>query len=210
MNNTQILKGDIYYVNFGQINSVGDEIWSDRPGLVISNDTSNKHSGVVTIVYLTTSKKKRMRPTHVPVMSGPQQAIAMCEQVFTVDKSRLSTFIGHVNDDTMAYIESALMFQFGINPATRPTTIFKKWENYIIRNHMNIDKYNIPECLTENHDDDDDNAIKETSATIEDTVVTHDDTDTIAILKEEIECLTDEVNKWKRLYQSVKGIVIPE
>jgi mRNA-degrading endonuclease toxin of MazEF toxin-antitoxin module len=201
MNNTNnkvaYNKGDIYHVRSGAINSVGDEIWSDRPAVIISNDTSNKYSGVVTIVYLTTSKKKRMRPTHVPILSGTTQALAMCEQIFSVDKTRLDDYIGKITDEEIANIDSALMFQLEINPAARPTSIFKKWENYINRNNMNIDKYNVPDF---------DQPLDAEIALPYNTLVHPDDY--TKILEGEIETLKDEVEKYKQLYDTCKGYLV--
>lgn len=188
---TAYKKGDIYHVAYGQVNSVGDEIWSDRPALIISNDVSNKYSGVVTVVYLTTSKNKRIRPTHVPLLSGNTKALALCEQMYTVDKSRLSDYIGSVTEEEMSQVESALMFQLAVNPATRPTSIFKKWENYIIRNRMNIDKYNVPEKAVD------------TPQTIQ--IFETSSKPYITILRDEIQVLTEEVNKYKQLYDNCKN-----
>ena len=179
-------KGDIFHINDGNKAPIGDEQWSDRPGLIISNDIANKHAGVVTIVYLKTDKKRRLRPTHIPIVSGDTKGIALCEQVFTVDKSRVAEYIGHITDDEMTQIDDALMFQFGINPAARPTSIFKKWENYIIRNNMNIDEYTPIETQTTD---------KPSS------------TDYTKLLESEIKTLTDEVEKYKTLYNQSKTII---
>ena len=185
-NNAPVQKGNIYFVMDGNTKQTGNEIWSNRPGIIVSNDISNKHSGVVSIVYLTTSKRKRIRPSHIPVISGGLQALALCEQIFTIDASRLSDYIGTVNEEAMENIDTAIMFQLGINPALRPTTIFKKWENYIIRNGMNLDEYH-PE---EKQDP-----------------CAQNKTGYISILTAEIKVLQDEVDKYKKLYADTKNLV---
>lgn len=130
--NTFPAKGEIYYIQSDPNHpSVGNEIWSNRPGIVVSNDTSNKTSGFVEVVYLSTSKKKKPSPTHIPVISGNKEAFALCEQVHTVDNSRLSTFMNKITDEELEDVESAILFGLGINHGPSANGIFKKWESYI-------------------------------------------------------------------------------
>lgn len=127
-----IRKGDIFYINADpSAPPIGAEIWSNRPGIVVSNDVMNNRSAAVEIVYLSTSRNKRVSPAHVPVISGTKEAIAMCEQIHTVDKSRVGTKIGHITDSEISDIEEALLFSLGINHGKSPAGIFNKWESYI-------------------------------------------------------------------------------
>ena len=52
----EVKRGEIYYIGVDEDNdSIGSEQCNhDRPGIIVSNDVGNKHSGVVEIVYLTT------------------------------------------------------------------------------------------------------------------------------------------------------------
>lgn len=125
-------RGDIYYVTGNpEKEPVGTEIWPDRAGLVVSNDAGNRHSGFVEIVYLSTSPRKVPSPTHVKVISGKKIATALCEQVHTVDDSRLSAFIGHATDEEMQNVSEAILFGLGINHGTSPQGIFHKWERMV-------------------------------------------------------------------------------
>lgn len=125
-------RGDIFYIKDSDSQQpVGAEIWPNRAGLIISNDALNKSSGVVEIVYLSTSPRKRPSPTHVPVNSGTKKAIAMCEQIHTVDKSRLTDKIDHITDEEMVDIEEALLFSLQINTGRNPQGIFKKFERQL-------------------------------------------------------------------------------
>ena len=129
---TNINRGDIFYITEDPKRSpTGAEIWSDRPGLVISNDALNKTSNCVEIVYLTTSPNKKPAPTHVSVQSGNKTATAMCEQIHTVDKARLTDFIGAITEDEMADIEGALLFSLQINRGRNPQGIFKKFQRML-------------------------------------------------------------------------------
>lgn len=137
----KIRRGDIFYIIGDPDNPpVGSEIWSDRAGLIVSNDGTNMASGAVEVVYLSTSENKRLSPSHIYVTSGNKRTMALCEQIHTVDKSRLTDYIGHATDEEMENIADALLFSLQINTGRNPQGLFRKWENY-------IRKYNI---LSEN------------------------------------------------------------
>lgn len=139
------MRGQIYYVTSDPTNiPIGAEIWSDRPGLIVSNDTTNKSSGAVQIVYLTTSLHRRPSPLLVKVTSGNRPAMANCSQIHSVDKSRLCQTLGAVTDKELADIDKALCFSLGINQQNY-RSIFKKWENYIREYH--IETFEEIECL---------------------------------------------------------------
>lgn len=124
-------RGQIYYIHEGSSPSVGSEEWSNRPGLIVSNDPMNATAGHIQIVYLTTSKRKRYSPTHIFVQSGSKRAMALCEQIHTVDISRVGEYIGTVSPNDMDDIDGALLFSLGINHGKTPAGIFHKWEKYI-------------------------------------------------------------------------------
>lgn len=87
---TEIYRGDIYYI-MPFYTVTGSEQRAGRPGVVVSNDINNRHSPNVEIVFLTSQEKKPL-PTHVPVMCRVPST-ALCENIQTVSKERLSTFI---------------------------------------------------------------------------------------------------------------------
>jgi mRNA interferase MazF len=139
------MRGQIYYVASDPSSvPIGAEIWSDRPGLIVSNDTTNKTSGAVEIVYLTTSLHRRPSPLLVKVTSGNRSAMANCSQVHSVDKSRLRQTIGTVTDKELADVDKALCFSLGIDQQNYRSA-FKKWENYIREYH--IEAIEEVECL---------------------------------------------------------------
>ena len=99
MNDRDIRRGDIFYIK-NDDNAVGFEQKKTRPAIIVSNNANNRASGVVEIVYLTTSQKHRPLPTHIRVR-GYVPSIALCEQVVTVDVSRLMERIGCCSYDEM-------------------------------------------------------------------------------------------------------------
>ncbi|PDQ35491.1 MAG: hypothetical protein B5766_05345 [Candidatus Lumbricidophila eiseniae] len=123
-------RGDIWFVNsrsnksdLGAHRSVGREIWSNKLAVVLSNDAMNTRSGVVQIVYLTTSENKQPSRIHVEVDVLPvpdavgttsTHALALCEQVHPVDQSRLSEFRGVVDANQLKNLEDAVIWSLGI------------------------------------------------------------------------------------------------
>ena len=131
-------KGDIWYVTSGNSTTTGCEIWSDRPAIVVSNNVTNDHAGFVSIVYLTTQKKKEF-PYHIHIQSNDKDAIALCEQIHTVDKTRLTSLMGHLTDEEITLIDKALVFSLGISCGTRADSLYKKWSNAVDRYCIDLD-----------------------------------------------------------------------
>lgn len=131
-------KGDVFYIKSDPNKQpIGSEMWSDRPAIIISNDANNDCSPIVQIVYLTSSHRKKLSPMHVAIKSAGKKSIAMCEQIYTIDKTRLEKYITSINEKELEDIQNAICFCLGID-ATNCNTVFKKWENYIKRNKINI------------------------------------------------------------------------
>lgn len=134
-----VKRGQIYFItDISGRTPTGGEMWSDRPGIVVSNDVNNSHNSVVQVVYLTSSARKRYMPTHVPLVCEGKRAIALCEQIHAVDKSRLSELMGEVTPQVMQEIEAALLINLNLTCSDgHMQTAFRKWENYI--NHYRLD-----------------------------------------------------------------------
>lgn len=112
---TTYKRGDIFWVNFGV--NIGCEQNGNRPAIIVSNDTCNKVSATVTVVPLT-SKRKTSLPTHVLITSSDcgelsSTSLALCEQVRTIDKSRIGNKMGKVSKVKMEAISTALREQLG-------------------------------------------------------------------------------------------------
>lgn len=128
-----IRQGDVWFVEAAPVpggGSIGNEMWSGRPGVVVSNDTINKRSGVVQIVYLTSSKRRHTNVTHVPVCANNQQSIAVCNQVTNIDTSRLTNYIGHITGHELQEIQNGIAFTLGLGGA-KPGAALHKWEQQL-------------------------------------------------------------------------------
>ena len=113
----EILRGEIYYVY--PAGSVGSEQMAGRPAIVVSNDKANQYSSVLEMVYLTTRAKNSL-PTHVDITSVERPSIALCEQIHSVAKSRVGSFIAKCTDREMAMVDGALCVSLGIELPSAP------------------------------------------------------------------------------------------
>ena len=107
-------RGDIVFVHNENGKSTGSEWQKDRPAIVVSNNLCNEHSPVVEVVYATTSPRKHLLPTHVIIHSTPFNSIALCEAVYSVDKSRIERVIGHCSTSEILRINNALAISLGL------------------------------------------------------------------------------------------------
>jgi len=70
-----------------------------RPVVIVSNDTANRVSPVITVVPLTSKTHRVHLPTHV-LLRGyglSRNSVVCCEQVMSLDKSCLTVRIGEVS-----------------------------------------------------------------------------------------------------------------
>lgn len=98
-------RGDIVIVR-NDTTATGHEQNGDRPAIIVSNNLCNKHSPVIEIVYLTTKQKSKL-PTHTPILHN-KISTALCEAVYSVDKSRIYRIVGHITEQEQKNINRAL------------------------------------------------------------------------------------------------------
>lgn len=106
-------RGEIYWMN---VESNVEHINKGfRPVLIVSNDSCNEHSSVVTVVPLTTADKKFM-PTHVVTYVNGAKNTILCEHVMPVNKDEIKSFnkFAELSRETMDLVSVALMKQLGI------------------------------------------------------------------------------------------------
>ena len=111
----EIKRGQIYYADLSPV--VGSEQGGHRPVLIIQNDVGNKYSPTVIAAVITTRKTKANLPTHVWLNAEcglPKESMVECEQVRTLDKTRLKKFMGQVSQEVMKEIDLGLRISFGL------------------------------------------------------------------------------------------------
>jgi mRNA interferase MazF len=99
----------------------GSEQGKSRPVLIISEDEINKVLNIVNVIPITSRKpNRRIYPNEVFINSNnfglPNESIVLCHQIRTLDKQRLSTLYGKLDDSkTQTEVIDAICFQLGIN-----------------------------------------------------------------------------------------------
>ena len=120
-----VKRGDIYYADLSPV--VGSEQGGLRPVLIVQNDVGNKFSPTVIAAAITSKVGKTKLPTHIDVLKGAQgcmemglarDSVILLEQIRTIDKRRLKERMGHLEDNVMQRVNSALYVSFGLSPAT--------------------------------------------------------------------------------------------
>lgn len=109
-----VLRGDIYRADLSPV--IGSEQGGVRPTLVIQNDIGNKYSPTVIVAAITSRDKPRL-PTHIRLeglQTLERNSVALLEQIRTIDKSRLSEYIGSVGTETMKAVDAALAVSVGL------------------------------------------------------------------------------------------------
>ncbi|HPE16221.1 MAG TPA: type II toxin-antitoxin system PemK/MazF family toxin [Oscillospiraceae bacterium] len=111
-----VRRGDIFYADLSPV--VGSEQGGMRPVLIIQNDTGNRHSPTVIAAAITSQTGKARLPTHIE-FSGQsaglsRDSVVLLEQIRTIDKRRLRERMGHLDEDMMQQVDSAIAVSFGL------------------------------------------------------------------------------------------------
>ena len=109
-------RGDIYFVRLDS--STGSEQNGTRPAVILQNDVGNSCSPTLIVATLTSkTEKKAMQPTHCLVVpEGLEPSIVQAEQIFTIDKSRVQNFAGHLTPEEMSRVDDAVKISLALNP----------------------------------------------------------------------------------------------
>ena len=109
-------RGDIYFIRLDS--STGSEQSGTRPAVILQNDVGNTYSPTLIVATLTSkTEKKAMQPTHCLVVpEGLKPSIVQAEQIFTIDKSRVQNFAGHLTPEEMSRVDDAVKISLALNP----------------------------------------------------------------------------------------------
>jgi len=127
MKNFEIKKGDIYYAMLDPV--IGSEQDGKRPVVVVQNNLANKHSPTVIVAPITTVIKKTYLPTHIVIYKNnflKKDSTILVEQVRVIDKSRIITYLGKLNDTDVDYIHVDIMDGKFVKGKTMPFREIKK------------------------------------------------------------------------------------
>jgi mRNA interferase MazF len=88
--------------------------WSEQGGkcypvICLSNDVGNKYSPTIIVGIITSQLNKSNIPTHVPLegFGLPKNSVVLLEQIRTIDKRRITGYLGEVDEITMKKIDKA-------------------------------------------------------------------------------------------------------
>ena len=113
---SNIKRGDIYYADLSPV--VGSEQGGIRPVLIVQNNVGNRYSPTVIAAAITSQVNKAKMPTHIslgaPNYGLTRDSIILTEQIRTLDKRRLREKMGHLDDDMMTEVNSAIAVSFGL------------------------------------------------------------------------------------------------
>lgn len=108
-------RGEIYRANLDPV--IGSEQGGVRPVVIIQNDTGNLHSPTVIVAAVTTRHKKPGLPIHVPITAEESglkhDSVVLTEQVRTLEKSRLTRYLGALSPAAMKRLDRALGLSLG-------------------------------------------------------------------------------------------------
>ena len=103
-------RGEVYQVRMDS--GFGSEQGYFRPGLIVSNNQGNATSPTVNVAFLTT----KVKPIGVNIEVGAtgRQSWVLCNQIATVDKARLGSYMGILNSYEQAAVDEALETVFDL------------------------------------------------------------------------------------------------
>ncbi len=109
--------GYIIEVNLDPV--VGSEIGKRRPAIVVSNDINNRYAQTITIIPLTSQPSKKSYPFQVLLPKGtgglPLESTAKCNQIRTIDQSRITAIKDKLPPSYLKEVEKALKIHLNLS-----------------------------------------------------------------------------------------------
>ena len=98
-------RGDVYWVDLNP--TIGSEINKQRPCVLVGATPINQARHTVVVVPLSTSAKARP-PITIAVSFLGKHVTAVCDQIRTVDKSRLKKMAGSLSEKDLIALDNGL------------------------------------------------------------------------------------------------------
>ena len=107
----KVKRGQIYYADLSPV--IGSEQGGMRPVVIIQNDIGNAYAPTTIAAAITSIQSKSKLPTHIEIPLI-KDSVILLEQIRTIDKRRLKTYMGEVDTDTLNKINKAIMISLGV------------------------------------------------------------------------------------------------
>ena len=109
-------RGDVFMANLDPV--VGFEQAGTRPVLVVQCDQANERIPTVTVVPLTSNLRAGRFLFTVPIPAAESgltvDGVALVFHIRTLDQTRLIRKLGHLNPQTLAWVDQALALHLGL------------------------------------------------------------------------------------------------
>ena len=110
-------RGEIWDVNWSP--GRGAEQQGTRPALIIQNDRGNASESYPLTIVASMSRTERERPLHVRIAPNPENGLSdytdvKCEQLMTIEKSRLLRKRGTVSTEEMHRVDIAIKLSLNL------------------------------------------------------------------------------------------------
>ena len=112
---SDVKKYQVWYADLSPVR--GSEQGGTRPVLIVQNDKGNAHSPTTIVAVITSKPTKAKLPTHIWLSKYcglPLNSMVECEQIRTIDKSRLIALVGELQEGEKKYIDTALRISLSI------------------------------------------------------------------------------------------------
>ena len=107
-------RGEIYVADLSPY--VGSEQGGIRPVIILQNNLGNIFSPTLIVAPLTSKYKKRNLPTHYLIEDVEElktTSLVLLEQIKTIDKRRITEYVGQASKDDIKNIEKELTISLG-------------------------------------------------------------------------------------------------
>ncbi len=114
----EIKRGDVVDIDFEPVR--GHEIGKTRPAVVVQNDIGNRYSPLVIVSPIRGAEHiKKLYPVIVHVEKGDggldKDSVVQCDQLKSMDKSRIVRKRGHLASSIMEKIDIALKHSLALS-----------------------------------------------------------------------------------------------
>src|SRR5574340_314941 len=112
-------RGEIWDVNWSPVR--GAEQKGTRPALIIQNDRGNTSLSYPLTIVASMSRTERVLPLHVRIAPSEENGLTYftdvkCEQIMTIEKSRLIRRRGSISAEEMSRVDTALKLSLSLLP----------------------------------------------------------------------------------------------